>query len=75
MRVSMWTSRVRLKYGRKLQVVRKAKTGWKSREIGFRNYVRINDFGLGKGQDVLIFGNSPGQCYCINLKLQKPHFH
>jgi len=38
-----------LKYGRKLQVSRKAKTGWKSREIGFNNYVKINDFGLLKG--------------------------
>jgi len=54
----MWTSRVRLKYGSKLQVVRKAKTGWKSREIGFRNYVKINAFGLGKGQDFIIFVNT-----------------
>jgi hypothetical protein len=45
----------RLKSGRKRQIVRKAKTGWKSREIGFRKYVRMNDSGLGKGQDLLIF--------------------
>jgi len=52
----MWTSRLQVEVWKESQVAGKAKTGWKSREIGFEKHVKINDSGRGKGQDFLIFG-------------------